>query len=516
MTDMQKLFVSLVLSLFSLSSMAQGDWVIQRGGCTPDLTDDASAHRAAGRRLPAINTSWDASKTYKQMVVLFYFSDVSFSMDDPQAYYNRLFNEAGFHERNGVSCVADYFREQSGGLFNLQFDIYGPVQVSSVAKPNPTVTNYGGTAMREATQLVLDANPTVDYSQYDWDGNGNIEQVIYVYAGYGGNGGEATTGYIWPNTSSFTRLETPDGKRISSYTASAELWSGSLKCGIGTICHEFSHSLGLPDVYPANGWTFSVVDEWDLMDGGNFTNRGWCPPNYSPLEKMLMGWITPTELTEPTTITNLKPASEGGTIYMVKHTDSEYLLIENRQQSGWDYGVPGRGLLVWHVDYNASAWSANTINNTRDHFRYSLVHADNRDYNAWETYLTEQQLGTYVNSPSLNSRYLSGSPYPYVEESTTNNQLTDDSTPAAQMFNENAGGSTLLGKPITNITMDSEGLVSFDFMGSTSSSLNSLRSTLNAQPSSIYDLQGRPVAAPVAGNLYLVKYSDGTVRKVMY
>ena len=165
----------------------------------------------------------------------------------------------------------------------------------------------------EATNLFIEEHPEIDFSQYDWNGNGRVNQVIFIYAGLTGNiTSTACYGHIWPNTSSFPTITTPDGKKISNFTASGELWPYNRSFGIGTICHEFSHSLGLPDIYPTskNGG-YSICDEWDLMDGGNFTNYGWCPPNYTPLEKMLLGWLTPVELTEPTSITDLKSVSEG-------------------------------------------------------------------------------------------------------------------------------------------------------------------------------------------------------------
>jgi M6 family metalloprotease-like protein len=433
----------------------------------PPAEGAAKGNRATARRLPTIRKNWDAGKTYKQIVILFSFRDVDFKSEDPNAYYNRLFNEKGYHERSGYGCVADYYRDQSNGLLNLEFDIYGPVKVDTLAQPyeNPTANtkNYGRPQMRDATQQVIAANPDVDYSQYDWNGDGYVDQVIYVYAGVAGNTG--AYGHIWPNTSSFSTIKAPDGTRFNDYTSSSELLGGTVSAGIGTICHEFTHSLGLPDIYPtSNDAGYSTCDEWDLMDGGNFVNYGWCPPNFTPLEKMLLGWLTPKELTEPATVTDLKPLAEGGEVYQVKHTDKEYLLIENRQQTGWDAGVPGQGLVIWHVNYDASAWSGNYVNNKKGEPRFDIVHADNMDYAQWEAYIGRAK---HKNKAYMNSYLLSTSPYPWATDSTTfvNTELTDTSIPAAEMYTTNAEGSKLLGKPITNIRMSEDGLVSFDFMG---------------------------------------------------
>lgn len=518
----------IVITLFLLTSLpyvtlAQGFEVV-RGDCTPDLSDGASTTRGVRRVLPTPTKTWDASRIYKQMVILVEFSDVSFNREDPRATYDKMFNEPGYNERDGAGCVADYFREQSGGLFNLQFDVYGPVQVSSVAQPykNPSsdTRNFGGEVFKEATQKVVKENPEVDFSQYDWNGDRYVDQVIYVYAGFAGNqGNSACFGYIWPNTSSFSNVSAPGGVKISNYSSSAELWyssSSKLSYGIGTICHEFTHCLGLPDIYPtSSGAGYSVVDEWDLMDGGNFTNYGWCPPNYTPLEKMLLGWLTPIELTEHATIKNMKPSSEGGEVYRIKHSDNEWYLLENRQLRGWDYGLPGRGLVIYHVYYDGSVWAGNSVNNNRNKRRFELVHADNTDYDAWSVIVPSNK-NPYQRSPRMGNIRLSTSPYPWTTDSTTfvNNELTDTSVPAAKMNYSNFNGSTLLGKPITNIQMDDEGLISFDFMGGDQSAIFPITSRLSSLNShSVFDLQGRK-ASPNRPGIYIIRYKDGRTVKM--
>lgn len=533
-------FVALItlMTLLPLCSTAQEELVnVRRGDCTPGINDneneDGNGPRRASRRLPAIRTNWDPNKTYKQMVVLFEFSDSVFHREDARAAYDRIFNEAGYNEGLGAGCVADYFRDQSGGLLNLSFDIYGPVTVSGKAQPydNPTIDtrNYGRTQMEEATRKVLEAYPDADYSQYDWNGDGTIEQVIYVYAGPGGNKDTPKSyGHIWPNTSTMSQQTTPGGYRISNYTCSAELWLAGNKdlrsCGIGTICHEFSHSLGLPDIYPVgNNWTGSVADEWDLMDGGNFTNYGWCPPNYSPLEKMLLGWLQPVELTEAFSAKDMPSAADSRLVYQVKHTDNEYLLIENRQWKGWDLGLPGKGIVIWHVNYDASDWKNNRVNSTTNQPRYSLVAADNMNYDDWiakaKAMGITMQNKLYRNSPRLNSILLSGSVYPFIpteETEKTNNEFTDSSTPAAEMFTNNSSGSKLLGKPLTNIAITEDGLASFDFMGGATGIESIMDQFYFLSSQSVYDLSGRRVLKPVEGQLVIVRGADGIVRKVRY
>lgn len=502
MDTVREIIQRLLLTLFfipqTLCISAQGLRVV-KGGCTPGITNEVT--RGLGqleqtkKYLRAPNNNWNSNKTYHQMVILVSYADTDFTETDANRYYDRVFNEPGYNEGAGVGCVADYFREQSNGLFNIQFDIYGPYKTSGKAQPydNPTSStqNYGTNVMREATVQMVAQNPQLDYKQYDWDGDGKIEQVIYVYAGISGNQGEESYGHVWPNTFSFTTVTAPDGTTIQNYSCSAELWTAGLSCGIGTICHEFSHSLGLPDIYPTGGNSgyYSVADEWDLMDGGNFTNAGWCPPNYTALEKMLMGWLNPTELTSPTTINGLEAVSNGGETYIIKHTDSEFLLLENRQWKRWDAGVPGKGLVVYHVDYDKTIWGSNTVNNAKGHFRFDLVHADNLDYEQWDEILIGSY--PYAENPMLHNKHLSTSPYPWTAATSTdeNRKLTDDSTPATTMFNANSEGSKLLSKAITNIQMTADGLISFDFMGGTSSGI----SAVQRQPGNdhLYNIMGQ-------------------------
>lgn len=522
---MRSLISTILLMMTPLFALAQEGRVI-RGNCMPDVnTETTATTRAPQKRLTPM-TDWDAERTYRQAVVLISFKDTDFSLEDPRATYDSIFNYPGFNRGKGPGCVAEYFREQSGGMLNLQFDVYGPYKVSYDSKRNPNATKdspgeMGREVIKEATELWLADDTLRQHKDYAWNGNKIVNQVIYVYAGFTGNQDlDICYGRIWPNTGYITSILSYDGYWVGSYSCSGELAAtgndSSTSWGIGTICHEFTHSLGLPDIYPTRGKNVpvSVVDEWDLMDGGNFTNRGWCPPNYSGLERMLLGWQSPIELTEPTTITDMKPLSDGGPVYMIRHTDKEYYLLENRQWSGWDTRLPGRGLAIFHVDYNSSSWSGNSVNIDKDHFRYDIIHADGLDYNAWSSLVGEGS--AYYNG---HSRLLSTSAYPWATDSTefVNNMLTDISVPASLMFNINAAGSKYLSKAITNITMTDDGLVSFDFMGgSIPESVSAVSS--DAMPAAVYNLRGVCVGTRIENQrpgIYIIRYTDGTARKVV-
>ena len=247
------------------------------------------------------------------------------------------------------------------------------------------------------------------------------------------------------------------------------------------------------------------------MDGGNFTNYGWCPPNFTPMEKWLLGWVSFTDLEEPASIRDLKPAAEGGEIYRIKHSESEWLLLENRQQSGWDAGVPGKGLVIYHVNYDGSMWRGNTVNNSSKR-RFELVHADNMDYDAWKALVTKSP---YTQSSRMNSCILSTSPYPWVKDSigVVNDSLTETSVPAPIMNFRNEKGDSLLNKPITNIRMSEDGLISFDFMGGDPIVISGVyHPNANTHPSA-FDLFGRRISASRSRGVIIQRQADGTVRK---
>lgn len=499
----RQLLLTLLFIPTALSAQAQGFGIV-RGNCTPDIGQNTRG--LVERYLQQPNNNWNYNTVYKQMVILVSFSDKAFTCENPNEYYHKVLNEPGYNEGAGAGCMADYFRDQSNGMFNLQFDVYGPYQVSSKAQPydNPTANNmnYGSSAFREATKKMMAENPDLDYRQYDWNNDGMVDQVLYVYAGPAGNQGESNYGYIWPNTSTFSAVTAPDGTNIRTYSCSSELWMDNTLAGTGTLCHEFSHALGLPDIYPTGGNSgyYSVADEWDLMDGGNFTNKSWCPPNYTALEKMLLGWLTPIELTEPATITGMKSVSEGGEVYLIKHTDNEFLLLENRQWKKWDAGIPGRGLVIYHVDYDEAIWVRNTVNNTKGHFRFDLVHADNLDYEDWNLMLPSST-SSWAEAPMMHNWHLSTSPYPWSTDSTAfvNNELTDNSIPATMMFNENSDGSKLLSKSITNIQMTDDGLISFDFMGGNPAGISTPHNQSSHENAEVYNMMGQRMTTPYKG-----------------
>ena len=469
-------YVVITVMLVILSVTARADDLI-RASCFSGWDSQTRARWSSD--VDYAKRAWDAGSTYRQLVVLVSFDDCDFSWEDPQATYHEMFNTPGYNLRDGKGCVADYFCDQSNGLLNLAFDVYGPYKTHSKVKTGSSDGNDGHGAFREATRMLMDEHPEIDFSVYDWNGDGYVEQVVYVYAGYSGNQSTIKDeGYIWPSTGSFSSISTKDGYQISHYSASGELWVNNSSCGIGLICHEFSHCFGLPDVYPTSARVsdFSIVDEWDVMDGGTATNYGWCPPNYSPLEKMIMGWLTPTELTTDTTITDIKTIAEGGEVYMIRHTDDEFFLLENRQWNGWDYGLPGYGLVVYHVNFISDLWQSNVVNNVQGKPNYSLVAADERTYTDWfDEILASEVKNPYVDTKRrLNSRILSTAPYPWQQDDNCVDEVT--------LFDD---------KSLCDITQHEDGTVSFTFHAS-GSDISHVKNETKA--AGVYTLSGVKVS----------------------
>ena len=436
---------------------------------------------------------WDPERVYRQIVLLVSFSNMDFTMDDPQAYYNDLFNMRGFSgERHAPGSVADYFRDQSSGMFNLQFDVFGPVKIDQKAEN----TNQGYSAFRLATRQFVES-VDIDFSPYDWDGDKEVDQIVIVTAGYCANGSNGTKdGFLWPNTGLFSSVMSHDGYSLSNYSATAEKWFNGIPCGLGTICHEFSHILGLPDLYPTDRRVMSVVDEWDLMDGGNYTCWGWNPPNYSAMEKLLMGWLTPEDITGPGSVSDMRPLTDGGTAYRSVIAGDEYYLLENRQRNGWDAGLPGYGLFITYTNFDANIWRYNDVNPSRGPYRYDIIHADGMDYKAWEAYIKENKLTEYEDDGNRFRRhYLSTSPYPFVSD--TGEVRECQLKPYA----------------FTNIQMTDDGIISFDIVDGETGIREVRREGVGSEE--WYDLSGRRLTvSPRKPGIYIIRDVNGKTKKI--
>lgn len=356
----------------------------------------------------------------KGLVLLVAFEDMAFrdpknvlTLDprerDVKTLYEKMLNEKGYKNKNGaIGSVHDYFLDQSNGLFDLTFDVVGPITLAHPYKYYGE--RNGGQNDLRASQMIVDAcnavKNQVDFSQYDWDNDGVVEQVYVLYAGEGeATGGEPNT--IWPHKFSLTEAGIGalsfGGYEVDTYACSNEIiraQEGARErvyySGIGTICHEFSHCLGLPDFYDTRGGKNIGSGRYDLMCSGSYNGGplslvnvyggsgiGTIPAGYDAYEKAYMGWLEPKVLgSEAVKVDGLKGLSEGGEAYFLynpEHQD-EYYILENRTKSRWDSELPGHGLMVFHVDFDARSWQSNNVNAERyqRHPRFTIVPADGR------------------------------------------------------------------------------------------------------------------------------------------
>ncbi|MGN1263660.1 MAG: M6 family metalloprotease domain-containing protein [Prevotella sp.] len=327
----------------------------------------------------------------RSLVLLIEFSDCRFSsMDDAHDFYNRMLNEEGFSHSNGANGSArDFFISSSAGLFRPEFVVVGPIQLPQTAayygSDTPTRDARVGEVLRDAC-LAIDEE--VDFSQFDTDGDGKVDNIYYFYAGYGQADNPSAVNTIWPQSSSLAAMDinvTCDGVTIDGYACNNELvYDGSdepVPAGIGSFVHEFGHVLGLVDHYDVYDSRTFTVGPWDTMSTGSYNNNSHTPPLYSAFERAELGWLSYTELAQNTdTVTllaDLKDCNKALRV-AVEGNDNEFFVMENRQQTGWDAYLPGHGMLVWHIDRDEQAWKDNTVNIDMSHQRVDIVAADGK------------------------------------------------------------------------------------------------------------------------------------------
>ena len=350
---------------------------------------------ALARRSPGtIRKNYGAIQPTKLLVLLVNFSDMSMKSTHNKAFFENLLN-------GSFPSVQDYFKQSSGNTYIPEFDVFGPYTLSN------NMTYYGGNDSNgddmHPDQMVVDACALAyadgcNFSNYDINNDGKVDNIYVIYAGYGEAAG-APANTIWPHSweiysSNVTGTLTYNGKTLGHYACSAELSgkSGSNSDGVGTFAHEFSHVIGLPDYYDTDYGTNSdngvTPGEWTLMDQGSYNGSGQYPPLYSIYDKYFMGWTTPKFLakdevknvTMTTTWNDGYQITGGASIVACTNTQTVYY-IENRQKSGYDQYLPGHGMVVWTVTYNGTSWNNNDLNNTAGTLRYTIVPADGKTSN---------------------------------------------------------------------------------------------------------------------------------------
>ncbi len=441
----------------------------------PDMSRIAPDQLAAARRMAPAHTITPRTTVGKRLlpprglVILVNFKDVQFTT--PRAELDSMYNGQNYTRDysyiypgettpthyTSQGSIQQYFRENSLGQYQPTFDLVGPVTVSQ------NMAYYGGNTqsgsdknpqamIKEACQLAKDS---INYADYDSDKDGYVDYVYVLYAGFGeADSGEDLPNTIWPHSSSLYPTLTLDGKEISLYACGCELsYYSKLHDGIGTFCHEFSHVLGLPDIYETTGTAvYKTSGTWDIMDYGVYNNDGNTPCCYTAYERFFMGWTQPVLLHSEQNDT-LPALASSGKAYMITADGTanmdgtnpdpkEFYLLENRQRVGWDAYLMGQGMLITKVRYNASIWSNNAVNNKND-LHVDIIEADGI---ASEYDPSGQDYGWFGKQ---------GDCFPYEQ--------TDFFTPYTNY-------------PITNITQEVNGDITFQFMG-------------GKEPTSMYNVQ---------------------------
>ena len=395
------------------------------------------------------------------LIILVQFEGTSFQPANNHALYERICNEEGFTSSEGfVGSVYDYFKAQSYGQFELKFDIVGPVSLkNNYAYYGQNNENGDDARVGEmVTEACKSIDSQVDFSKYDWNGNGYVDQVVLIFAGRGeADGGGRNT--IWPHEwelteSDYGALLRLDNVNINTYAVINEL-SRSGIAGIGTICHEFSHCLGLPDMYDIYNTGNYGMGAWSVMGQGNYNGDGFVPAGYTSFERYTCGWVTPKELKRVTEVNDMKPLSDNPEVYLISNGNyaNEYLLLENRQQKGWDAELPGSGMLILHVDFDRTIWEGNVVNTNISQYLSSYYDLPVNDHQRCTIY----RAGNRYDKSSFAS-----DAYP----TSTNTTLSNTSMPAAKLYHPNTDGSLLLNKGISKITRNSDGTIAFRFYDS--------------------------------------------------
>lgn len=374
------------------------NYVESVGRLKPQLTKQAeemqSQNRAQRVRTlsPDRANSYDYSK-FRGLVILAEYNDCSFRYDDYRDVMDDMINADDYtgdsrtnfsYQGYSFKCTGsmrDYYRDNSNGIFVPTFDVVGPVKVNR--------SQYYAKGSKNGTQLIIDActaaDSQVNFKNYDVDGDGTLDMVYVIFPGLPSYIQGNDSRLLWPHQYDirYTRSIRKDGVYLGRYACSTELFGTSdwnVLEGIGTLCHEFSHVLGLPDFYDTNNvYDGACVnpDTWSLMANGADFNYGRTPCCFSLFERYALGFATPELLGTPGSysLEDLQSSNTGYRLYTPVR--NETFFIENRQRSKWDSQLPGHGMLIFRVDStNAAAWGEqNYVNDNPDHPYYELIRA---------------------------------------------------------------------------------------------------------------------------------------------
>lgn len=462
----------------------------------------------------------------KALVILVQFQDVKFKSSDPIAtfehYLNGKIGEAApvadqsifitDEEHQYYGSVLQYFADMSDNQFTPQFDIVGPVTVSQNSAyygrnrgADGNDANYTK-MMAEACKL---ADDKVNFADYDSDNDGYVDLVYFIYAGYSESISGNSADCLWPKSGTAS-ICTCDNKTICRFGINNELNETPSDTptgkyylnGIGLFCHEFSHTMGVPDLYPTDSSLSSATADnqspeyWDLMDMGEYTDNGYRPTPYTPWEKSIMGWKQPITLSDNTAQQiELTPYDQSSTAYKIEaNSNGEYLLLQNIRNEGWFKALPGYGLLIWRIDY-ADMANVNLFDNPNNDSgapRVMIVPADGKVIN-----IANVNNGTYQYYEYETS--LQNDPFPAYGIGTNGGDINS-------LTSVKLNHNTLTSRPLYNIVKDeATGIVTFDYLkdfAATGIEQAIVKKEDNSS-TEYYNLEGKKIETPQKGHLYI-------------
>lgn len=370
--------------------------------------------------------------TVRLLLILVAFNDKPFTYT--QTDFNNLCNQIGYNTNGATGSVKEYYSDNSGGLINMVIDVVGPVTLPQ----NSSYYASGGMGAFVNGALTL-VDPTVNFTDY-LNGQTSVSNIHFVFAGQPQSSTQNPSD-IWPHKSYVSNSIIKDGVRFTTYSCSAEKRTPSQMDGIGTMCHEMGHALGLMDLYDTDysgsGGTAVTPDDWCLMASGSYNNNNNTPPYLNGWEREILGWGDPINLTS-TSSNTLPCVADSLKSYRINLSADEYFLIEHRKQKKWDAYVPGNGMLIYHGDRRR-------LENTTP-FYYNDININPNDR------------GFYIEVATGNNAHNSTALAPFGGPSGQNH-FTNTSTPATKLKN-----GTIVNKPITHIGYINDSTMTFNFM----------------------------------------------------
>jgi len=369
-----------------------------------------------------------------------------------------------------TGSIRQYYNEVSYGNLTLApaEETFGTVNDGVVGwltlpynHPN-TGGNLGFANQQVTRDAILAADPFVNFATFDTNGNGYISfdelHIMVVLAGYetAYGGSNTCSPSVWAHEF-YLEATAPivDGKRVaSSYGNGGYTQFGEWHCElgetpghaatIGPIVHELGHDLGLPDMYDVDGDT-EGIGRWGIMGSGGWNRSGPSaydgdsPAHPDPWSRWYEGWLTPTQVVSSTLDRAIPQVETNPAVFQLLNNPNgvdwvfesysgigEYYLIENRQQVGFDVGLPGCGLLIWHID--ESVVSDNSANANQNRRLVDLKQADGLNS---------------LNITVGGNRGDAGDPFP---GSSLNRTFNATSNPKSNLYS-----SSLSGVSVTNI-----------------------------------------------------------------